>query len=433
MESISHLTTETRCTDIQSYAELVLYMNGSNKKYTTVDTFAPIRLRQSFNQPGNCKSRVHRTFSDRTPRVSKSLYLSSVPDDTCASGLLENFGSSCSQEEVRRGSWQTPKDYREHDSPPTPSDTPFVIHRAVASSLCNKPVATSKDCSASCRKEKNLETSTERLPHPYPNVPGSINNDKDCSVLAQEVEFLRISIPISAEPFRHLTRLERDLANIALQDISRREVTVQSEHRDSETRREEISGTTQQEVTATGKVGGLVTKLKSCTIDLDSTEAPVSVDSSPTFDTVRTHDIKSPWSASLKDIAVIGRSDCRQSPFDAEQSYYNCYSEQVTDVHEEKKKTPELIFCSTGGSFQRTVAAKRAMDTHTLTQHGSNHVSDSEPVSLSGIKMRGYPSNCQSKEMGLISNSSMVPHHSLSLAISDPESPSSCKVRLHIQ
>lgn len=293
-------------------------------------------------------------------------------------------------------------------STPTPSDTSTVVFPEVSASHCCSYLATtSKDCVTSSQNKQPLEveSSTESLSQPFQDIPGVTNSTADCSGLAREVELLRKSTSISPESFKRLGALERKLARVLALDISRRQVKGQSKLRDTGSRVDVIV-MAKPETSAT------------------------AVYSNPTVATIRTRSIEP---ASHINLTAMDSNDLPLSPPDGQSSQdCICYSEQVTDIHDGKKKNPAHTFCPAGDSFQHTVTADRGTDTCSHGQHGSNPVSDSETVSLNGIKTQGYPSNSQSKEVGPISSNGVVPHHSLSLAISDPESPSSCKVR-HIR
>ena len=420
VESVTHLITETSCTDIQSYAELVLYLNGSNKEYTTVAQPGSIRLTQSFNRPYNSKnSRVHRTLSDRTPFLSKlpnNILQDSVSDnDIHTSGLQRQF-SSIFKEGTGR-SWDTFEDFPD-DSTTTPSDASTVICREVSSSRCSSnPQTTSEENHIT---ERGQVTEAEVL---EPLIPGylDVSRDNDCSKLAREVEVLKQTSSVTPE-----SNIESEIARILSVDLNGSELKVQSEQGDSGTRLE-VS------VTAKSTPESSTSLERRTAPDLNSVELSLTLNSRQPTRPLKTVSVEtsSPSSTTTDRIThhTLNPSPTTASPRLCV-TFAERTAEQVTDIHDKERTASERNFSSAASNFESCARldkdTKRTMDTYVHAQHGNGHVTDTEPVSLNGIKTRGYPSNCQAKDVGPTSNG--VPHHSLSLTSSDPESPSSCQV-----
>ena len=436
VESVTNLITETSSTDIQSYAELVLYLNGSNKEYTTVRHPPPLRHTQSFNKHTYSNSRhnrVQRTHSDRIPFASRNLIRKGVYNNSCVSNLQGNFGSSFFREESR--SLEDLQDSQEYSPNTTPPGQSTLVYREGSSPHhSNNPASVNGVNHISnhieAERSTNVEFSTENHSQPYQDILHSTEHSADFSGLAQEGEILQNSTSISPDSFESSTTLEHKVASILCLDINKSEGKVECEQGNSESRSEVNISDTEVE-----KIPLVKTPVRA---GFEAVETSSIIISSPVVTTIAAGPLSEDSVDSEEDLAVKQKIHQHISPLIRERSQvFCCNTEQVTGIHNQRGKKTE---CCTGDSFKPPSTAitavaeggDRVMDTCMHTQHRGNHVSDSEPVSLNSIKTCGYPSNCRSKEREQISVSA-VPHHSLSLAISDPESPmkSSCKVSVN--
>lgn len=367
MESVTHLITETSCTDIQSYAELVLYLNGSSKEYTTIAQPGSIRLTQSFNRPYNSRnSRVHRTLSDRTPFQSKpshNILQDSVSDYDIHSSALQYQLASVFKEEAGPTSWEKFEEYPEN-STATPSDASTVVCREAVSSRCSSSLQTGGD---------KDQVSEATLFHPSPGLD-----------VAREVE--------QATPITPESALESEVSHILSVDLNKTAVNIPGER---QLGRQEVG-------VASSPVTRKLSRRRSSEVTSSQSISPRKAHTSD---------------------RLVGNHAHQPHPIVASQPY----AKQVTDIHSKGRLSLELNFSSSESSVTAdNKGNKKAMDSYVPAQHGNGHVSNTEqPVSLNGMKTRGYPSNCQVKDISVASNG--VPHHSLSLIGSDPDSPS-CQV-----
>jgi len=381
VESVTHLVAETSCTDIQSYAELVLYLNGSTKEYTTVAQPGAIRLTQSFNRPYSSKNRVHRTLSDRTPFLSKlpqNLLQDSVSDNDIHSSALQQQFASIFKEEP---GWEKFEDFVE-GSTATPSDTSTVICREVPSSRCSSSLqaAPEENHISSSAADRVSESAAY-----YSSGCRDTSRDDDCTKLAQEVELLQQTTPISSGK-----SLESELAQLL--HLNESGLEEKSQRRNG--------GPPLVATTKTGPESGRLQERKRSD---QLTLAPNS-------------DLHT---ASNQDFTAIAAVNSRPSASLAQQT-----SQQVTDIHGRDRLSSDhkIALWESIGRLDKT-SGKRPMDSGV---HENGHASNAEhPVSLNGMKTRGYPSNCQAKDL-----TNGVPHHSLSLATSDPDSPSFSQVKI---
>lgn len=402
VESVSSLITETSSTDIQSYAELVLYRNGSNKEYTCVSKPAPIRLTQSFNRVSySNKARVHRTLSDRTPfsaaKLPPDLLQESISDidiPALQNGGAEFGGSRESFEEEY-------PEYRDFDSTTTPSDASTVIFRELLSSRCSSNLT--------------IPGGEECLQGVY-SAGGSYDNS-----------------PITS---RHTVAASGDERADSSPQIHRYSVDTASKTNgkgsgtDSpEINGKEIDSKSHESVEGNRQVNNLEV--------LEDTLIPKDKETSENASKELT------LNSSLVAENVSELDSSGTNIPDRKQS-----SEQVTDIYTSNRNhTPssaegnainseESILCSNGIGFEQSLEHGKKMESYNMRyQHSGGPMVDSEPIGMNGVRTHGYASN-DSKAGGAVLYSSTssttsagdVPHHSLTLALSDPESPSSCQV-----
>ena len=385
VESVTHLVTETSCTDIQSYAELVLYLNGSTKEYTTVAQPGAIRLTQSFNRPfGSKNSRVHRTLSDRTPFLAKlpyNLLQDSVSDNDIHSSALQQQFAGIFKEEV---GWEKFEDFTE-GSTATPSDTSTVICREVPSSRCSSSLQAAPEenhitSSAADRVSESAAIHSSACP--------DNSRDDNCTKLAQEVELLQQTASISPGK-----SLESELAQLLHSNLNESSLWEKPQPKSS-------SSSLVSATKIVPESGRLQERKKSDQF----IPAPKS-------------DL---YIATSRDSAATAAANSHPSISLTQQT-----SQQVTDIHsgDGLSSDRKLALWESIGRLDKT-SGKRAMDS-CVCENGHASSNSEHPVSLNGMKTRGYPSNCQVRDL-----TSGVPHHSLSLATSDPDSPSSSQVKI---
>lgn len=122
-------------------------------------------------------------------------------------------------------------------------------------------------------------------------------------------------------------------------------------------------------------------------------------------------------------------------------------TEQVTDIYASKLNhapspaegttvSEDSNLCGTGVSFDQSLERNKKMESYLHYQRSGGPVVDSEPIGMNGVRTHGYASNDgktanNTTGSGTTSTTTPavdVPHHSLTLALSDPESPSSYQV-----
>lgn len=409
MESVTSLITETSSTDIQSYAELVLYRNGSNKEYTYVCKPNSIRLTQSFNRVSySNKTRVHRTLSDRTPfaavaKLPPDLFQESVSDidiPALHNGVGEFRGSRESLEEEY-------PEYRDFDST-TPSDASTVIFRELPSSRCSS----------------NLPVPGEECFQAVHSVGGSYN-----------------SSPITS---RHAVATAGEEGVVSSPQIHR--YSVETALTDSKTTPVgfEGSGATSPGINGDSNSHEFSRHLDSSLEVSDSVASEASEGPAlPVGQEPSEHCIKESepdYSAVVDNTSTCARSSNGITDIpDRKKS-----TEQVTDIYTSElnhtlspakgtANSKDGNFHGNGVFFERPLEQDKKMENYIRYQNGGGPVVDSDPIGIAGVRTRGYASNDSKVAMYPTTATTTtpavdVPHHSLTLALSDPESPSSCQV-----
>ena len=406
---MTNLITETSSTDIQSYAELVLYLNGSNKEYSTISKPPPLRLTQSFNSAtyASKTSKVQRTLSDRTPlttRVPQNLLQESISDINIPT--LQADASIGCQHDIgeSRESFEGYSDYRDFDSTTTPSDASTVIYREILSSRCssNQPI-TSEDCIQ--EKDKSIDESSETFPD-----GAESETSFECKKTLKQSESEHSSVGVShSEEVESLTgqgsKTKLEVGDIRTQPEAGEEFLIPAE-KENLPKSEEL-------------------KFVELSLKVEQNPKLVVVNNSEAVELI----------SHSEDLADRGSGSSIQDPLSAADSSASSlvHSERsrelVTDIHNSNTTSLSEGTVTNGhfggdDSFKQAVNSKEKME-----QIGSSHVLADSPVGLNGIRTHGYASNGGSKDVYSLSTSVVVPHHSLTLATSsDPDSPSSYQV-----
>lgn len=450
VESVSSLITETSSTDCQSYAELVLYLNGSNKEYTRVSKPAPIRLTQSFNSRvtthptiaagGNKAQQVHRTLSDRTPFAAAKLphhqdLQESVSDNDIAAlqnGVSTEFAGSRESFEAEEGEEGEYPEYRDFDSITTPSDASTVIFRELLSSRCssNLPVPTGEDGTHSVGGS-SYESSPIGSRHfvAAEAAAGVASGEEEGNVKTAGLE-------TSPQFPRHFT------TTIIIADSNTTPVAFEIDPSLHEIDRSSEADVPAGDTTVSEVLDESVALSELEGLDCSSTESPppTSVGRGVSALNTDTEDLPPGRKRSSEQVTDICDS--------IEVDHHNNHSHPTPSSRDDSNdRDSGGSFCGNGLGFERSLEHStegNSMDSYLHYQHNSSNgasgrllVVDSEPIGMvNGVRTQGYASNEMKPPPTLFSTTSAgtgvgtgeVPHHSLTLASSDPESPSSCQV-----
>lgn len=395
---MTSLITETSSTDIQSYAELVLYRNGSNKEYSYVGkpTSTSIRLTQSFNRVSySNKARVHRTLSDRTPfTASAKLHpglqesVSDIDIPALQNGIAEFGGSGESFEEEY-------PEYRDCDSTTTPSDASTVIFRELPSSRCSS----------------NLPVPGEECFQSVHSVGGSYNSSPIASRHAGVV-----SSP----------QIHRYSVDTALTDSNTTPVGFEGS----------VSSTTSPETNGIeiGSNSHQVSSHEDSTLQVSDSVASEEASDEPLIpdhhELLKHSDKESP--SAVEETSSSTALNCNGADFPDRKNS----TEQVTDINHTHSPAESISkdsnFHTNGVFSEPSLEQDKTMENYLHYQNGGGPVVDSEPIGMNGVRTRGYASNDRKGTMYPSTTTTTpavdVPHHSLTLALSDPESPPSCQV-----
>ncbi len=413
VESVTNLVTETSSTDIQSYAELVLYLNGSSKEYRTVGQ--PVRLTQSFNRTGptntSKKSRVHRTLSDITPLSAKSSpppYLegTSYTDQTVpqrngidnSEGLssldIKDTGNTNSQGSLEEELYP---EYGDFDCNTSPSDTSTAVFCELLSSRCSSSLPGPSEDTPIPEKDRASVSDISYNSSPALSRHAAASSDEVTLLVNPSILDQRDS---PEESYSRTTPVESESGSvISLTD----KVPLQSER---------IPGST-VELEGFG------------IIPVDETlSGAVSLERSP-----RTA-VKGDTNSSS---GVIEGCNHKEIPKDFNS---NSTSPLADPPLSPKPNSLKAINSNSNPSLQYTdsvIESDEVMDrcVHAPPHSNSNHISDQESLGLKGLMAHTGYINGAKDIYGMASTSVMIPHHSLTLASSDPESPSSHQVIPH--
>ena len=326
-------------------------------------------------------------------------------------------------------------EYRDYDSTTTPSDASTVIYRELLSSRCSSNLPVPNEDSSQ-DKDNSLSESYEN------NSNHALEEDKK-SVVESSPVIARDSATRTL--IQHVTSLEESKS----EPSSVVSVEIHNKEANSYTEQDSEGLGSKLEVSVTTKAGVLddpgVREGDSQTDkESRSVEVSLKLESSPQtpLREVKLGTVPLIATNSHSENSVIQNSTTEGRRKDTDPSTYSLIyvayseknSEEVTDIYNSKPsytvslESSGYTNChSDGGSFEPPVdISSRRMDETVHAQHNINHISDSDPVTLNGMRTHGCASNGGPKE--IYSMSSGVPHHSLSLTSSDPESPSSYQV-----
>ena len=451
VESVTNLITETSSTDIQSYAELVLCRNGSlNKEHSSRGSSDGVKSRtvrpsHSFNanshRTSSKSSRVHRTHSDRTPLTSgprlppQGILQESVSDHDIPT-LQQNGlagGGGVVDGRIRefrtygdsRESFEEGLEYQDFDSVTTPSEASTVIHRELlSSSRCssNLPTTTSggeewtqsqeRDrSSANCSFENSpVCTRHAEVSGASNGEAGNLENSVD-SALAE----LRRANHKSQEASSPSTTSEAERDSGGLKSGStpkiERFVATYSEEKTSP----KVNSVSLNSSSQSAVLGEQITAAMSGTLVVSDHQASLSNSSF------------GPASQDLpaEDLDVLGGAGPFVSPA-------SLSTEQVTDIHTTSKPPSGPTRRSGDDPATNTTTTTGPLGLRIvedfLHSTGGQATDPAPSTSVNGVRTHEYVSSNGSKVVYSVPSAGDVPHHSLTLASSDPESPSSYQV-----
>lgn len=345
---------------------------------------------------------MQRTLSDRTPftaaaRLPPDLLQESVSDidiPALQNGGTEFGGSRESFEEEY-------PDYRDFDSTTTPSDASTVIFRELLSSRCssNLPV-TGEEClvggnSPISSRHTTATAGEEGTENSSPQIQ-RYSVDTDCKTTPVGFEGSGAVSPESDCKDIHSNSQENteerlEASESVLSEVSEDPALLEGEEDEP-------------------ILNSIANNLSNSTLYSNTTDLS---------------DIRK---ESTEQVTDIYASKPNHTPLPAEEG---------TTVYEDRN------FCGNGVGFDQPLERSKKMESYLGYQHNGGPVVDSEPIGMHGVKTHGYASNDSKAAVysnttgGSSSGTSAtttttpavdVPHHSLTLALSDPDSPSSYQV-----
>lgn len=336
---------------------------------------------------------MQRTLSDRTPQATSKAsqgFLQESISDNDIPVLDGNGGVEFKSSGDSRESFDEYPEYRDIDSTTSPSDASTVILRELLSSRCssnfpvtNEDIAQETDRCSGCDSYSNSPTSSRHT----------------AAVFSEE----------GVKPAQALSLLiQSGSADTALTDCKTDCSLSQGQSR--------TNHVVEDTDTAVDLVG-------EGTNHKESNSASLALNQDTTNSVNNTY-VRQDTPTHLNSLLHTSTSPSKQS------------SKQVTDIHSSKssnhatshRENSERHFNCNGG-FEQPVECGGKMDEIMQYQHSSNHIADSEPISVNRIQKHGYASSNGTKVVYSVP-AGEVPHHSLTLASSDPESPPFWQVRL---
>jgi hypothetical protein len=340
---------------------------------------------------------VQRTLSDRTPftaaaRLPPDLLQESVSDidiPALQNGGVEFGGSRESFEEEY-------PEYRDFDSTTTPSDASTVIFRELLSRCSNTLPVPGEECVVG----GSYDTSPIASRH---TVATAGEEGRDSSPRVQ-----RYSVDTS--------RSDSKTTPLGIEDSEISSPVSDSKDADSNSNVEENRGA-------------------------DNSAPSETSDDSVTLDTQEHEPVSN----------SVGNNLSSSSTLSSSEAHFPDSTEQVTDIYAPRlNHTPSPVelegatnsedntFCGDDIDIGESLENSKKMESYMHYQQSGGPIVDSEPIGMNGVRTHGYPSNNDSKT-GLYSGTDTsaaagttssvdVPHHSLTLALSDPDSPSSYQV-----